>query len=296
MKRKLLFLFVLILSVMLSACRGSNDNSSLNNSQSENLSTESETQLESEVPSESETSSESEVPPVSEIPLESEVPSESEVPPVSETPPSDTPKHYSPKVIASQCAHNYLPPTCVSLMPCTICGELYQGLYEGAQVGYGHYYNGNKCVNCGFERNGSLELSGNFFAVNQPITIDIRVMTTEKEIEIYPCITLYKEVNGAWVPYEGLYDVGEFFALEATVGEVLVENGVRYGRWDYMSNTILKTNPNAFVETEFAESRLIRRFKITIPESGTFCVKITDGPNDSLKNPDKNYDYIINCY
>jgi hypothetical protein len=211
------------------------------------------------------------------------------------TPASTAGQKFSPKVIASKCSHSFLPRTCTSLYPCTICGELLTKKEVGQIVEYGHIYSNNKCTVCGFERKGSIEFSGNFFALNQPITIDISLMTEDKEIEIYPCITLYKEVNGNWQPYSGI-DVGEFFALEATHGEWVISNGIAYGRYDYMSNTILKTNPNALVETDFGPARLIRRFKLSISEPGTYKVDVLDGPNDSKKVSGQTHYYIINTY
>lgn len=209
---------------------------------------------------------------------------------------SNLKKTFSPTVIASRCSHNYNPPTCTSLIPCTICGELLTGLYQGEKIGYGHFYKDKKCVNCGFEFNGSVELSGDFFTVNQPITVDINLMTSEQEIEIYPCVTLYKYVENSWVPYNGMYEIGEFFALEATYGEELVSNGVKYGRWDYMNNLSLKTNPDAIVEKDFVNSRLIRRFQFSIHEVGEYKIEITDGPNDSKKPMTTNHDYIVKTY
>ena len=209
---------------------------------------------------------------------------------------SNTTNKFSPKVIASRCEHNYLPPTCTSLIPCTICGELLTGLYQGDVIKYGHGYRNNKCIGCGFERKGVVELDGIFYAINQPITIDIRLMTSKQEIDIYPCVALYKNINGKLEPYNGLYDVGEFFALEATCGELLVSNGVQYGRWDYMTNSILKTNPNAIIETDFAPSRLIRRFKLSIPEAGQYEIILTDGPDSSKISPDEDCLYILNVY
>lgn len=208
----------------------------------------------------------------------------------------NVPKTFSPKVIASQCTHNYLPPTCTSFMPCTICGEHLKGLYQGQKIEYGHLYDSNKCVDCGFERKGTIELNLDYYALNQPITVDIYLTTTEEEIEIYPCVTLYKNVNGSWQPYNGMYEVGEFFALDATYGEVLESNGVKYGRWDYMNNNILKTNPNAIIEKDFANSRLIRRFKISFSELGEYKLDVTNGPNDSKKIENKNYDFMFQTY
>lgn len=208
----------------------------------------------------------------------------------------NTIKKFNPKVIASNCVHKYQSPTCTSLIPCTICGELLTGLYQNQKIEYGHSYINNKCSVCGFENKGTLELNGSFFAINQKITVDINLMTNEQEIEIYPCVALYKYVNGSWKPYNGLYDVNEFFALEATHGEVLISNGIKYGRWDYMNNGILKTNPNAIVEKNFTQSRLIRRFKLLIPETGEYKIEITDGPNNSKKVQGKDYQYIIKTY
>ena len=243
---------------------------------------------------------------VSDEPSENEI--VTEIPSVDTIPevkvPTETPSNntvttdikFTPKVIASRCTHDYLPPTCTSLVPCTICGELLSGLYFGQKIEYGHIYQNNKCIHCGFERKDTLELNGSFFSTNQTITVDISLMTDEKEIEIYPCVTLYKYVNGNWKPYQGMYTVGEFFALEATQGEVLVSNCMQYGRWDYMNNNILKTDPNALVETDFAPSRLIRRFQILIPEKGEYKIEVTNGPNDSKKDSNKIYHYIINTY
>lgn len=147
------------------------------------------------------------------------------------TPASTAGQKFSPKVIASKCSHSFLPRTCTSLYPCTICGEL----------------------------------------------------------------LTKKEVNGNWQPYSGI-NVGEFFALEATHGEWVISNGIAYGRYDYMSNTILKTNPNALVETDFGPARLIRRFKLSISEPGTYKVDVLDGPNDSKKVSGQTHYYIINTY
>ena len=97
-------------------------------------------------------------------------------------------------------------------------------------------------------------------------------------------MAFYKYVNNDWIPYEGLYWVGEFFGLVATPGEILVsDTGVKYGRWDYMSNEILQQDPSATVETDFSEYRLIRRFKISIPEPGIYKYTITEGPNNEKK-------------
>lgn len=202
----------------------------------------------------------------------------------------------SPTVIASRCTHNYLAPTCTSLLPCTICGEL-GDRYQGSKVGAGHsYFFGSKtCIVCGFEPKEFYELNLDLYATNQIVTFDVYLVTEEKDISIYPCVALYREVNNNWEPYSGLCELGEFFALEATPGEELVSNGVKHGRWDYMSNEILKTDPDALVETEFSNMRLIRRFKILIPEAGTYKVEVTDGPNNS-KIPDFKHYYVTKSY
>ena len=135
------------------------------------------------------------------------------------------------------------------------------------------------------------EFCGNFFSTDQTVTLDVYLMTDEKEISIYPCVALYRYENNTWVPYSGLYEAGEFFALEATSGEVLTSNGIKHGRWDYMSNEILKNDPNANVETDFSQSKLIRRFKIQITEPGTYNADVTDGPNDSQKNDSQKHYY-----
>lgn len=203
---------------------------------------------------------------------------------------------FSPKVIASRCTHNYNPPSCTSLVSCTICGELLTGLYEGKPIEYGHSYQNKKCVDCGFELKGLVEISGNYFGVNQPITVDVSLNTNQQEISVYPCVALYKYVNNKWEPYNGMYDLGEFFALEATYGEELVSNGVKYGRWDYMSNEIIKTNSQAIVEDDFTGSRLIRRFKLSIPEEGEYKIEITDGPDNSKKPSVMNHSYVLKIY
>ena len=70
--------------------------------------------------------------------------------------------------------------------------------------------------------------------------------------------------------------------------------GVRYGRWDIMSNEILQINPNVNVENELL-SRLIRRFKITIKEVGEYKVEVCDAPN-GIKNTETNNQYMTISY
>ena len=203
---------------------------------------------------------------------------------------------FHPTVIASRCSHQYVDPTCTSLVNCTICGEKIRGLYKGNKVGYGHYYKDKKCLICGFEYVALAEVCLNRFSVNQPLVCDIYLSSQEKYVSAYPCVSIYRFENNEWVPYNGMYELGEFFALDATYGGVLEENGIKYGRWDYMTNEALKTDPNACLETEFASARLIRRFKFSIPEEGQYKIDITDGPNDSMRPEGATHQYMMKVY
>lgn len=212
-------------------------------------------------------------------------------------------KPFKPTAIASICNHTYSEPTCSIPMRCTKCGENDKDFTR-----ISHTYVDHKCK-CGkiypLTSEAFVEFSGNFFAVNQVITQDVYLQTSNKNVTIYPCITLYKLISDpklppekeVWVPYEGFYEQGEYFALEVTEGEVIrTKDGLKYGRCDRMTNEAILKDPNAIVETDFSEHRLIMRNQITITESGIYKTVLSDGFNDEKKDKNFKKDYMIQTY
>lgn len=202
-----------------------------------------------------------------------------------------TTSEIKPKVIASRCQHSYTKPSCTAPLICSKCHEAGPSQYEGEKISFNHQFVDKKCQTCGYvstlTQDNYVEFSGSFYETNKEITIDVLLLTLKKNITMYLNISFYKYENNDWQPYEGLYTQGEFFGLVAIPGEVLIsETGVKYGRWDYLSNEILQKDPSAIVESDFSEGRLIRRFKVTFPEPGTYKCEVSEGKTPSQEKMD----------
>lgn len=290
--KKILSLLLVFMLFILCSCRSEKDISSqMNSFTSEIQSTQTS---ESQVSSKLETaSSKVEVVPNSKVSeTSSAVFSSSEVP---QSEPDnnivETVLEIKPKVIASRCQHSYTKPSCTAPLICSKCSEAGPSQYEGEKITFNHLFVDKKCQICGYvstlSQNNYVEFNGSFYETNKEITIDVLLLTPQKNISMYLNISCYKYENNSWQPYEGLYEQGEFFELVATPGEVLIsENGIKYGRWDYLSNEVLQKDPSAIVESDFSEGRLIRRFKVSFPEPGMYKCEVSQGKTPSQEKMD----------
>ncbi len=205
--------------------------------------------------------------------------------------------HFMPSVIASRCEHIYKPAGCSWYSLCKLCQEKCRDENYEYRAILLHDFVNSKCTICNrtqkLDDSNLVDLNLSYYATGQEITVDVYVTDLNPTVTLYPCITLEKCIDvkkDIWIPYEGLYEVGEFFALEAKPGGIITsDKGVRYGRWDIMSNEILNTNPDAKVENQLL-NRLIRRFKVTFSEPGSYRTRMYDAPNGVISEEwDVNY-------
>lgn len=297
MKKILSILLVFIFLFFSSSCRSEKDISSQTSSLAHE--TPNTQASESQVSSKMETvSSEVEVVSNSKVSeASSAAPSSSQVPQSKPNNTVETISKINPKVIASICQHSYNKPSCTAPLICSKCSETGPSEYEGEKITYNHVFVDKKCIECGyvstFSQENMVEFGGEFYETNKEVITDILLLTEETNVSRYLNITFYKYENNTWQPYEGFYEQGEYFGLVATPGEVLIsENGIKYGRWDYLSNEILQKEPSATVESDFSEGRLIRRFKIIFSKPGIYRCSVGEGKTPGSPGND----YVIKTF
>ena len=204
--------------------------------------------------------------------------------------------------------HKWNAATCTTAKTCKVCkktsgealGHKWQNAtcqtpkkcFCGATKGkkLGHNYSEGKCTRCN-EKDPNYKtydayINGVGFNLGKKVTIEVILKTSDKKVDVCPCLLFYKKTNNGFEKYDmvsGLVDYfGEEPTLSSTVGEALeIKDGnsyISYGMWRWFQTDF------ANKDIDFSNGKVLLKLKYTVNQKGNFVLKIKDGKNSSVNN------------